>query len=124
MPQYLLTIQLPDDFDPSLQDVAVYRDMAALGEEMEAAGVVTKFAGGLHPASSAKSLRVQPNGNVVITDGPYVEAKEHVGGFSILECASLEEAVEWARKGALACRASGEVREIFFQPGPEETVPS
>lgn len=122
MPQYLLTIQLSDNFDPSLQDEAVYRDMAALGEEMEAAGVVPKFAAGLMPASNAKSLRVQPNGDVVITDGPYVEAKEHVGGFSILECGDMDEALEWARKGAKACRASGEVREIFFRPAPDEAT--
>jgi hypothetical protein len=116
MPQFLLTIQLPDNFDPSLQDPAVFSDMAALGEEMEAAGVTPKIAGGLMPASLAKSLRVQPDGGVVVTDGPYVEAKEHVGGFSILECADMDEAVKWARKGAVACRASGEVREIFFRP--------
>jgi hypothetical protein len=116
MPQFLLTIQLPDDFDPSTQDESVMRDMAALGEEMAAAGVTPSFAAGLHPASSAKSVRLQSDGGVLITDGPYVEAKEHVGGFSIMECADLAEAVEWSRKGALACRASGEVREIFFHP--------
>ena len=116
MPHYFMTIQLPDNFDPSAQDEAVMRDMQALGEEMEAAGVVTKFAGGLAPASFAKSVRVQPNGDVLVTDGPYVEAKEHVGGISILECANMDEAVKWARKGAQACRASGEVREIFFRP--------
>ena len=116
MPQYLLTIQLPDNFDPGLQDEAVIRDMAALGEEMEAAGVIPKFAAGLTPASFAKSLRVQPDGEVLITDGPYMEAKEHVGGFSILECADMGEVVAWARKGAKACRAPGEVQEIFFRP--------
>jgi hypothetical protein len=116
MPQYLLTIQLPDDFDPSIVDEAMLRDMDALNKEMIAAGVITTIAAGLSPASTAKSLRVQPGGDVVITDGPYVEAKEHVGGFSIIECADLDEAVEWARKGAKVCRASGEVREIFFRP--------
>jgi len=116
MPLFLLTIQLPDNYDPSLEDEAMMRDMAALGQEMEAAGVVTKMAGGLTPASMAKSLRKQANGSIAITDGPYVEAKEHVGGFSILECANLDEAVKWAHKGAKACRASGEVREIFFRP--------
>ena len=116
MPHYLLTIQLPDDFDPSTVDEAAIRDMDALDKEMEAAGVVTKFACGLSPASSAKSLRFQPDGEVLVTDGPYMEAKEHVGGFSILECADLNEALAWARKGAKACRASGEVREIFFRP--------
>jgi hypothetical protein len=116
MPQYLITIQLPDNYEPPVEQEAVLRDMQALGEEMEAAGVVTKFAAGLTPASFAKSLRFQPNGDVVITDGPYTEAKEHVGGFSILECADMDDAVAWARKGAKACRASGEVREIFFRP--------
>jgi hypothetical protein len=116
MPLYLTTIQLPDDFDPSTVDEAMIHDMDALGKEMEAAGVVTKFACGLSPASSAKSLRLQPDGNVVISDGPYVEAKEHVGGFSVIECADLDEAVVWARKSAKVCRASGEVREIFFRP--------
>lgn len=116
MPQYFVTIQLPDNFDPSLQDEAVYRDMAALGEEMEAAGITPKFASGLFPASSAKSLRLQPDGGVVITDGPYLEAKEHIGGFSIMEYADMDEALKWTRKGAVACRASGEVREMLFRP--------
>lgn len=119
MPKFLLTIQLPENFDPSTQDEAVFRDMAALGEEMEAAGVTPFFACGLWPASHAKSLRVQPDGDVLITDGPYMEAKEHVGGFSIIDFADMDEALKWARKSAIACRASGEVREIFFRPDPE-----
>jgi hypothetical protein len=51
-----------------------------LNEEMEAKGVRI-FAGGLRPASSAKSLRAQPDGKALITDGPYLETKEHIGGF-------------------------------------------
>jgi hypothetical protein len=117
MPHYLLTIQLPDDFDPSTVDEAALRDMEALNQEMDAAGIVPKFASGLAPASMAKSLRKQPDGTISITDGPYLEAKEHIGGISILECANMDEALAWAHKGAIACRASGEVREIFFQPG-------
>lgn len=119
MPLFLSTIQLPDNFDPSSVTEEMMGDMAALGQEMIAAGVVTKFAAGLTPAANAKSLRLQPNGEVIVTDGPFVEAKEHIGGISIVECASIEEAVEWARKGAVACRASGEVREIFFHPGAQ-----
>ena len=119
MPQYFVTIQLPDNYDPSLEDEAVQRDIYALNEELIAAGVRV-FACGLSPASNAKSLRPQPNGDVVITDGPYLEAKEHVGGFSILECADMDEAVAWARKAAIACRRPGEVREIFFRPAPKE----
>jgi len=120
MPKYFVTIQLPDDFDPSAMDEATARDIYALNEEMDAAGV-TVFACGLAPASSTKSLRVQPDGEVLITDGPYLEAKEHVGGFSVIEAADMDEALSWARKGAKACRAPGEVREIFFRPGPEAT---
>jgi hypothetical protein len=76
---------------------------------MVAAGVRI-FVGGLHPASRAKSLRAQPNGKVLVTDGPYLETKEHVGGFWVLEAADLDEALEWGRKAAVACRAPVEVR--------------
>jgi hypothetical protein len=68
-----------------------------------------------------KSLRAQPNGEVLITDGPYVEAKEHIGGFWILEAADMDEALAWARKGAIACRAAGEVRELPFSSLPGGT---
>jgi hypothetical protein len=112
MPHYLVAIQLPDDFDPSLQTEATIRDITALNEELEAASARI-LALGLSPASNAKSLRPQPDGKVVITDGPYLETKEHMGGFSILEAANMEEALEWARKGVLACRAPVEVRSFF-----------
>ena len=69
MTQYLVAIYLPDDYDPSVQDEAMSRDIDALNDEMKAAGVRI-FVGGLHPASSAKSLRAQPDGRVLITDGP------------------------------------------------------
>lgn len=117
MPKYLVTVQLPDDFDPSAMTEAMARDIYALNDEMDAAGV-TVFAGGLTAPASAKALRVQPNGEVLVTDGPYLEAKEHVGGISVIEAANMEEALAWARRGSVACRASGEVREIFFRPSP------
>src|SRR6202040_393330 len=112
MTQYLATGHLPDNFDPSSVDEAMVRDMDALNEEMEAKGV-TIFAGGLHPASDAKSLRAQPGGKVLITDGPSLETKEHVGGLTIYETADMDEALAWARKGAVAGRASCEVRAFF-----------
>ena len=114
MPQYLVSGYLPDNFDPSKQDEATIEAIHAVNREMIAAGV-RKFACGL---GKAKSLRAQPNGEVLITDGPYLETKEFVGGFWILETADLDEAVAWAHKGAKACRASVEVREIFFMPAP------
>ena len=90
-------------------------EIHALNREMIAVGV-RKFAGGL---GSTHTLRPQPNGELLVTDGPYLETKEHVGGLWILECADIDEALAWARKGAVACRASGEVREIFFAPDPK-----
>jgi hypothetical protein len=116
MPQYLFAGYLPNDFDPSAQDEATVEAIHALNREMVAAGV-RKFACGL---GKAMSVRTQPNGEVIITDGPYLETKEHVGGISILETADLDEALAWARKGAKACGAPFEVREIFFVPAPEE----
>jgi hypothetical protein len=115
MPQYLVAGYLPDDFDPSTVDEAVGRDIHALNEEMVAAGV-RKFACGL---GAAKSVRTQADGEVAITDGPYLETKEHIGGFWILECANMDEALAWARKGASATRGQMEIREIFFVPNPD-----
>ena len=116
MPHYLVSGYLPDDFDPSAQDPAMMDEIHALNREMIAAGV-RKFAGGLGPA---QTLRSQPNGELLLTDGPYLETKEHVGGLWILECADIGEAVAWARKGAKACRTGIEVREIFLMPAPEK----
>ena len=112
MTQYLVAIHLSDDFDPSVQDKSMERDIDALNEEMEAKGV-RLFAGGLRPARDAKALRVQRDGKVLITDGPYLETKEHVGGFWILEVADMDEALAWARKAVVACRAPVEVRSFF-----------
>jgi hypothetical protein len=120
MPQYLVAIHHPDSYDPSLvEDEAMSRDIHVLNEEMEAAGV-RLFAGGLRPVSSARSLRARPNGEVFITDGPYLETKEHVGGFWILEVADLDEALAWARKAVVACRTPVEVRPFHFRPGVEK----
>ena len=118
MPQYLVQTYFPDDFDPSTIDEATVEGIHALNREMDAAGV-TKFACGL---GAAHTLRTQPNGELLLTDGPYLEAKEHVGGLSILECADLDEALAWARKGAKLCSVPMpvEVREIFFVPAPEK----
>jgi hypothetical protein len=112
MPQYLLAIQHPENYDPSLEGEAMIRDIGALNEEMDAAGA-RFFAGGLESSSYAKSLRKQPDGNVSITDGPYIEAKEYIGGFWILQCADMDEALAWGRKAVVACRVPVEVRAFL-----------
>ena len=109
MTQYLVAIHHPDDFDSSKETEATVRDIDVLNEQMAAAGVVV-FVGGLTPVSDARSLRAQPDGKVLITDGPYLETKEHIGGFWVLEVATLDDALAWARKAAVACRAPVEVR--------------
>ena len=61
--------------------------------------------------SSPTARSVRPRApETVVTDGPYIETKEHIGGFWVLECATKAEAVEWGRKAALACKAPVEVR--------------
>lgn len=116
MPQFLVAIHRPDDYQPSLEDETMMSDIHALNRDMEAAGVRV-LALGLQPAAKARSLRKQPDGDVLVTDGPYLEAKEHVGGFWLLQCADMNEAVEWGRKAVTACRAPVEVREFFQRPG-------
>jgi hypothetical protein len=118
MSQYLVAIHHPDDFDSSVETGAIPEDIHALNREMMAAGVRI-FVGGLTPAREAKSLRAQPDGKVLTTDGPYLETKEHIGGFWVLEVAGLDEALAWGRKAVVACRAPVEVRA--FGKIPEAT---
>jgi hypothetical protein len=119
MPQYVVFGYLPDDFDPSTLTEAAVQEIHALNRELIAAGV-RKFACGIAPASNAKTVRKQPDGEVLVTDGPYTETKEHIGGFWILEAADMDEALAWARKGAISCDGGGEVRELLFYPAPEQ----
>lgn len=110
MTRYLVAIHHRDDFDPQLEeDEATARDIDALNDEMNAAGAIV-FVGGLGRAQEAISIRKRANGEMFVTDGPYLETKEHIGGFWVLECASRDEAVAWGRKAAIACRAPVEVR--------------
>ncbi len=121
MPQYLVCNYIPDNFDPSTVTPAMMEEIHALNREMIAAGV-RKFACSISPAGNAKKLRKQPDGKVLVTDGPYSEAKEHIGGFWILECANIDEALAWAKKAAIACDVAGEVRELLFFPAPEKAT--
>jgi hypothetical protein len=110
-PARLKTVTGKEIMAQSVETEAMSRDIDTLNDEMVAAGVRI-FVGGLSAASNARSLRAQPNGKVLITDGPYLETKEHIGGFWVLEAADLDEALAWGRKAAVACRAPVEVRPI------------
>jgi hypothetical protein len=109
--KFLVAIHHPDDYDPSVEDEAMSRAIDELNDEMVAAGVRI-FVGGLHLASRAKSLQMQPGGEVRVTDGPYLKTREHVGGLWVLEAATLDEALAWGRKATIACRVSVEVRQF------------
>jgi hypothetical protein len=118
MPQYLIANYLPDNFDPSTVTEAMMEEIHALNREMIAAGV-RKFACGISPVAKAKTVRKQADGSVMVTDGPFTETKEHMGGFWILEAANMDEALTWARRAAILCDAPGEVRELLFFPAPQ-----
>lgn len=109
MKQYLLSIYQPDGPPPATVDLErVMRDVGALSGEMKAAGAWV-FAGGLHDAGSATVLR-PTEGDVLVTDGPYVEGKEHLGGFTVVTAPDLDAALEWGRKLARATTLPIEVR--------------
>lgn len=109
MTKFLVSIHRPTGYDGSAEDEAMGREIDELNMEMRDAGA-RFFAGGLLSERSAKSLRPQSDGKVLVTDGPYLETKEHIGGFWILEAVDMVSAVEWGRKAAVACRAPVEVR--------------
>lgn len=110
MTQYLVAVHHPDDYDPAVaEDAAMDHAIDALNDEMVAAGIRV-FVGGLNPSGHAKSLKAQPDGAVIVSDGPYLKTGEHIGGFWVLEAADMDEALKWGRKAAIACRAPIEVR--------------
>ena len=118
MKQYLLSVYHPDGQGipaPELLE-PIMRDVDALNDEMQAAGAWV-FAGGLHPSSTATVVRLQ-DGDVLTTDGPFVEGKEHVGGFWVIKSPDLDAALQWGRKATRACRVPIEVRP--FQDGAED----
>lgn len=111
MPQYMVAIHHPDDFEPFSESEQTARDIDALNVEMKAAGVIV-FVGGMQRTDTARSIRVR-EGKPIVSDGPYLETKEHIGGFWVLDVASRDAAVEWGKKAAIACRAPVEVRGFF-----------
>ena len=109
MKQYLISFYQPDGTPPSPEQLApVMREIQAIRRDLEAAGCWV-FAGGLHEASTSTVLRVR-NDDVLLTDGPFVEGKEHLGGITILKAPDLDAALEWGRRYARATGLPIEVR--------------
>ena len=111
MTKYLLSVIQPGLHGEKPPDDELQKIMADVGrvdQEMKDAGVWV-FAGGLHAPDTATVLRPQ-SGDVLTTDGPYAEGKEHVGGFWVIKAPDLDAALEWGRKAARACAVPIEVR--------------
>lgn len=117
MKQYLLSVNQPDGPPPKSLDLKrLMRDVDVVIRDMKAAGAWV-FNGGLHPASTATVLRLQA-GELLMTDGPYAEGKEHVGGICIINAPDLDAALDWGRKLALTITLPIEVRP--FQEESED----
>jgi hypothetical protein len=111
MPQYLISVWHDDEFSVDFSsDEAQLRvaQVGAFNDQLQAANAWV-FGGGLHPASSATVVRPR-DGQVSMTDGPYAESKEQMGGFWVIEAADLDAALDWARQAATACAGPVEVR--------------
>lgn len=115
MAQYLLSVH-GSETDPIPDNVAeLYAAVAKFNTEVQESGSWV-FGGGLNPASTATVIDASGTGEPVITDGPYLESKEHLGGFWIVDVPDLDAALELARRGSAACQGAVEVRP--FQPEP------
>ncbi|MEV1244287.1 YciI family protein [Nonomuraea sp. NPDC050022] len=111
MTEYLLSVYQPDGPPPAPPILAkIMDDLEALNQELRAAGAWV-FSVGLYPPTTATVLRAQ-NGDVLMTDGPFTEGKEHVGGFTVVEAPDLDAALIWAGKMAQATTLPIEVRPI------------
>jgi hypothetical protein len=109
MKKYLLSVYQPDGGPPPPDVLGpIMINVKALREELQAAGAWV-FAAGLCPPGTATVVRVK-NGEVLMTDGPYVEGKEHIGGFTVIQAPDLDAAMEWGRKTAQATTLPIEVR--------------
>ena len=109
MKQYLLSIYQPDGDPPALEVLAqITREVGAVDQELRWAGAWV-FSAGLHAPSTATVVDPRCEG-MPMTDGPYVEGKEHIGGLTIIPAADLDEALEWGRKRACATTLPIEIR--------------
>jgi hypothetical protein len=110
MTQYMMTVhEVEGQERPSEQRMQeMYAEVNAFNDELRSAGAWV-FAGGLEPSHTATVVKIDGN-EAVLTDGPFAECKEHVGGFWVIEATDLDAALKWAQGGARACGGPVEVR--------------
>src|SRR5262245_747035 len=118
MKQYLLSVHMVEGQEPPKPEIMqqMYKDVEALNSRMRAEGAWV-FAGGLHPSASATVVCIK-DGEVLTTDGPFAETKEHLGGFWIIKAEDLDAALGWATEATKACQGPVEVRP--FQEAPPQ----
>jgi hypothetical protein len=119
MPRYLLSIYQPDGPPPPPEVLGpVMQRISALNDEIKASGSWV-FTGGLHPPGTATVVRLD-RGAVLLTDGPFVEAKEHIGGLYVIDVPDLDAALTWARKlaAALALDVDGATTSLPIEVRP------
>jgi hypothetical protein len=112
MRHYMLSVYQPDGPPPSPEVLGpIMEQVGRWRTELEAAGAWV-FTGALQPPGTATVLRVQ-DGGVVLTDGPFTEGKEHLGGFTVIQVADLDEALQWSRRFAEITGLPLEVRPVY-----------
>ena len=116
MKQYMLSVPMIEGAPPRPPDEMqqAYERTARLNEEMQAAGAWV-FGGGLLPAASATVVEADSSG-FLVTDGPFTESKEHIGGFWVIAADDLDAALAWAKKATVACGERVEVRPFQDEP--------
>jgi hypothetical protein len=113
MPQYVLNVIQPDGPRPAPEFLEpIMAELGRVQDEMKAAGAWV-FTAGLHLADTATVVR-HADGETLLTDGPFVEASEHIGGFTLVEAPDLDAALGWAGKQAKACGLPIEVRPVAW----------
>jgi hypothetical protein len=111
MRRYLLSVYQPDSDPPAAEVLEpIMAELDALAEEMKAAGAWV-FSVGLYPASTATVVRDR-DGETLLTDGPFTEGKEHLGGFTLINAPDLDAALVWAARMTRACSLPVEVRPV------------
>lgn len=117
MTQYLLSVHMVEGAEVPTEEAMqqAYADVDAFNAKLQEQGAWV-FAGGLHPADTATVVNAK-DGDVLVTDGPFAEAKEQLGGFWVIQAPDLDAALKWAAEGSTACGAPVEVRP--FQDEPE-----
>lgn len=116
MSQYLLSVHgSVDDAEPDMTEMQpVFEAVERFNQKVRAAGAWV-FAGGLEPVGSASTVDGRGD-RAVVTDGPFVESKEFLGGFWVIEAADLDAALDWAAQGSKACGGKVEVRPFQEEP--------